>query len=186
LKKDTTLIVSAVIALVLALMITVRVTLLRKDFNRTVKRSLKTTAGYDKSFIGMVDRLEHELATRASFGYQGGKDPMTGSVRQVVPPPPAARAPYRAPAAVSAAQERRIEAPPPATDPVKLTAIIFDNKSNQYTAIVMDGERSFSLEVGDRVRDRVIRKITNEIIIMEDAVQFYKYDIFGKCVTKRK
>jgi hypothetical protein len=181
LKNNTTLILSVVLALVLASGITLRVISERQDFNLTVRTALKTSAGYDEQFISIVNRLEKELANRASFGYQGGKDPMTGRVRSVVLPVQMA-----ASSAAPVPDRKADTARPKPRDPVKLTAIIHDEKNNRFTAIVMDGERSYSLEVGDRVRSRAIRKITAEVIVMEDDTLFYQYDIFGKCVTKRK
>jgi hypothetical protein len=182
LKKQTTLVASAVLALLLTIVVVLRILSVQNSFDQTVRQSLQATAGYDKDFIGMVNRLEQELANRASFGYQGGKDPMTGRVRSVVvqAQPQASPVTSRAQAAAP-----RVETEKP-LDPVKLTAIIFDDKSNRYTAVVMDGERSYSLEVGDRVRGRVIRKITGDIIVMEGDSLYYQYDIFGKCVTRRK
>lgn len=178
--KQTAFLVSSGLALVLALGFAVRMFLLRQDFDRTVLKALKTSASYDKSFIRTVNSLETELANRASFGYEGGKDPMTGQVRRVVLPPKAVVPLRNAPS--TAVQK----APEPQTDPVKLTAIIYDDRNRRYTAVVMDGERSLSLEVGDKVRGRVVRKITEEIIIMEGDSLFYQYDIRGRRATKRK
>ena len=177
-KKQTTLVVSAVLALLLTIAVILRILTVKNSFDQTVRQALRTTAGYDKDFIGMVNRLEQELANRASFGYQGGKDPMTGRVRSVV-----IQAPVAPVTPHTAAAAPKVEKP---QDPVKLTAIIYDDKNNRYTAVVMDGERSYSLEVGDKVRGRIIRKITGDFIVMEGDSLFYQYDIFGKCVTRRR
>ena len=182
LEKQKTFLIAAGLALVLAVYAVIQISSQRRDFDQTVTRALKTSAGYDESFLGTVNRLETELASAATFGYQGGKDPMTGSLRRVAPAPqPQARG-RAAPAyeAVAAAPA------PPAQDPVKLTAIIFDDKNKRFTAILMDGERSYSLEVGDRIRGRVIRKITDEVLFMEGDSMLYKYDVYGKRTTKRK
>ncbi|MBN1309142.1 MAG: hypothetical protein JXA18_14555, partial [Chitinispirillaceae bacterium] len=102
------------------------------------------------------------------------KDPMTGKERIVVRNP----APLRRPATVKA--KTTAAAPPaPAIDSVKLTAIIFDDVKNLYTAIVMVGERSFAIEVGDYVVGRRITTINRDRVIMEDETSFYSYDITG-------
>ena len=181
-EKQMTYIIAAGLALLLSIFSVIRISSQRSDFDQTVSKALNTSAGYDKSFLGIVNRLETELANRASFGYQGGKDPMTGSMRRVAPAPQ----PGRGGVPSSAAMAEAPAAPTAHQDPVKLTAIIFDDKNKRYTAIIMDGERSYSLEVGDRIRDRVIRKITDDILFMEGDSMFYKYDIYGKRTTKRK
>ena len=183
-EKQTSLLAAIGLAVVLAIFVAIRISSEGRDFDQTVRRALKTSAGYDKSFLDVVNRLETELAGRASFGYQGGKDPMTGGLRRVAPLPRTASG-RAAPASAA-----MLEVPAPATaqapDQVKLTAIIFDDKAKRYTAVVMDGERSYSLEVGDRIRGRVIRKITDDILYMESDSLYYKYDIFGNRSTKRK
>ena len=150
----------------------VRSFLQRAHFDRTVNEALKTSEGYDQKFIDMVNRLEYELALRASFGYIGKKDPMTGKERIVV------RSPIhiRRPATVKKAAEPTPAAP---VDSVKLTAIIYDDEKKNYTAIIMVGERSFAIEVGDYVVGRKIITINNERVIMEDDKSFYSYDIRG-------
>ena len=124
----------------------------------------------------MVNRLEEELATRASFGYTGGKDPMTGKIRRV------ARRITRQKKSLPVTPTPVVEPP----DPFKLTAIIFDDEQNRYTAIVMKGERSFAVEVGDVVGDRKIQKITSERIFMDSDSLLYYYDISGKRGKKNK
>lgn len=172
-KNQPVLIVSAALALALAGAYALRITTQRHDFDATVQQALGTTAGYDRAFIGMVDQLEKELATRARFGYEGGKDPMTGRLRQVVRSVPANHGPAKTADTVQ-------------SDPIKLSAIIFDDSDRRYTAIVMDGERSFSVEVGDKLRNRVIRAITETTIVLEGDSLLYKYDVFGNREMKRK
>jgi len=71
-------------------------------------------------------------------------------------------------------------------DPVKLTAIIYDDKHNKHTAVVMVGERSYSVEVGEKIQGRIIRKISDRVIYMEGDSLIYKYDIYGKRATRKK
>jgi hypothetical protein len=107
---------------------------------------------------------------------------MTGTIRQVVRQAPAAAARVRpragaaAPAAASA----------PSADQVKLTAIIADASGKKITAVIMDGERSFSVDPGDMVAGRKITRITNDGIYMESDTMMYFYDIYGNLVTKSK
>ncbi|MBN1576474.1 MAG: hypothetical protein JW913_07980 [Chitinispirillaceae bacterium] len=172
-NKYTLLIVMAIITVLAAGSLAVRVFMQRNHFNRTVKEALKTSEGYDQKFIDMVDNLENELALRASFGFSGRKDPMTGKERIVVRNPSPLRRPGKAKAPAAA------PSPAAAIDSVKLTAIIFDDEKKLYTAIVMVGERSFAIEVGDYVVGRKITTINNERVIMEDDLSFYSYDITG-------
>jgi hypothetical protein len=175
-KKNQALIIASLLALILGIAIFARSYTQKQKFDRTVQESLKTTEGYDQRFIDMVNRLENILATRASFGYTGGKDPMTGIKRQVVQP--IASAPSKAPAGMA-------EEPKEQVDPVKLTAIIQGQDKNM-TAIIMDGERSFAVEAGDNAAGRKITRITNEGIYMENDSMYYYYDIYGKKATKQK
>jgi hypothetical protein len=177
LQKNNTLIAAAILAVLLAVGVTVQMHLQKKKFEKNVVERKKTSAGYDQKFIAMVNRLEEELTMRASFGYEGGKDPMTGKKRRVVIPK---RRITRKPT------KKTSKAPVRKIDPVKLTAIIYDDEKTRYTAVVMDGERSFSVEVGDKVRNRRITRITEEVIYMEDAKNYYKYDIFGHSGVKKK
>ncbi|MCL2688671.1 MAG: hypothetical protein FWE57_02335 [Chitinispirillia bacterium] len=181
-KNYSVMIFACVLAIGLAAYMLYRADDQKKSFDKTVKSALQTSEGYDKAFIDMVNRLEDELATRASFGYAGRKDPMTGTVRNVVVP--AARPSARrsaAPAAAHRADETEAQAAPVqvAVDPVRLTAIIFDNTRNIYTAVVMDGERSFSVDVGDRVAGRRIMRITGQEIMMENDIERFTYNISG-------
>lgn len=173
-KKYTTLIAAAVLALLLAAGMSARMYLQKKQFDKTVVEALKTSEGYDREFIDMVNRLEVELATRASFGYTGGKDPMTGKLRTVVR---------------TEIKPKKVKPGKPveeAVDPYKLTAIIYDDEGKKYTAIVMMEERSFAVEVGDKVGPRKIYKITSDRIFMESDSLYYYYDISGMKGVKKK
>jgi hypothetical protein len=162
------------------------------DFTRTVSAALSTSVNYDNQFIAMVDRLEKELATRASFGYEGGKDPMTGLVRQVVvmlpKEPPKSIAGGKKALSDTANKNRPAIAAPELADSIRLTAIIYDADAKNYTAVVMSGERSFSVNVGDRVTDRMIRSISDVAMVMETDSLSYRYDVSGKrsVVPRRK
>jgi hypothetical protein len=180
-KEHGFMIAASVLALALAIAIMIRISSQKNEFNRIVHDALETSEGYDEKFIQMVNKLEDELAMRASFGYFGQKDPMTGKIRTVVQPQVAK--PVRSRSAPKDAGEK-IEQQE--TDPVKLTAIIFDDDKKIHTAIVMDGERSYSVETGDRLRDRKITKITNEVIFMESEKAIYRYDIYGASAIKEK
>lgn len=171
--KQTSLIAACVLALLLGIGMSWRMYQQKRDFDKTVKEALKTSEGYDQKFINMVNRLEHELALRASFGYTGARDPMTGKRRRVVTPPRTRPKPAK-------------ETPEEKKDPMKLTAIIYDDDAGRHTAIVMHEERSYSVEVGDRVAGRRVTKITNEIIYMEDDSTYYKYDIYGRKAHRSK
>jgi hypothetical protein len=184
-EKYGVLVVVAVLALALTAYAAYRVDSRSKDFNTTVQKQLKMSEGYDQQFIDMVLKLEDELAERASFGYAGRKDPMSGTTRIVAQRP--VHQPRRSgggarPAPAAAAQNvygtpapQVMEEP----DPVRLTAIIFDNTRNTYTAIVMDGTRSFSVAVGDRIAGRRVTRITNEDIFMESDKERFVYNIMG-------
>ncbi len=184
-KKYSSFLIASVLALLVAGALTFRITSRKAHFDKVVREALSTSEGYDQRFIDMVNRLENELALRASFGYIGQKDPLTGKERFVVPytapkrrigrnpQPTVARAPDAAPAPVD-------------VDNVKLTAIIFDDTKSTYTAIIMDGERSFATDVGDKVAGRTITRITQDRIFMEDNSFYYFYDITGNKGKKAK
>lgn len=191
---------AAVLAMVMALGLALRVFSQNNGFRREVHVSLATTEGYDQKFIDLVDHLEDVLAKRASFAYPGGKDPMTGRRREV-----ATAVPETAPRRVASAKsspgknpgkgakgsvakadtESPPEQPAPPPDRVKLTAIIADDYG-QHTAIVMDGERSLSVDVGDMVGTRKVSKITSKEITMEDESAVYSYDISGNRNFQKK
>lgn len=188
--------VAAVLAMILALGLALRIYSQSDGFHQVVNQSLATTEGYDQKFIDMVDRLEDVLTRRASFAYPGGKDPMTGRHREVADP--GAASPTRTIAAarpIPTAKSKtagkakpdtafQLPAAPPA-DKVKLTAIIADDYG-QHTAIVMDGERSLSVDVGDMVGNRKVIKVTSKDISMEDDTAIYGYDLAGNRSYQKK
>jgi hypothetical protein len=182
---------SAVLAMVLALGLALRVFSQNDGFRREVNESLATTEGYDQKFIDLVDHLEEVLALRASFSYPGGKDPMTGRRREVASPAaesaPRRVASAKAPPSKSspAAKVDSVKVPEAPVDRVKLTAIIADDYG-QHTAIVMDGERSLSVDVGDMVGARKVTKITSKEITMEDDSAVYGYDLSGNRNYQKK
>jgi hypothetical protein len=188
-KKHPILLIASVLAVILSLIIILRVFSAKSNFELSVKESLKTTEGYDQMFIDRVNRLEDLLAKRAQFGYSGGKDPMTGNVRQVVQPKPVA-APVRA---VRQQQQPRdgnqVQTPvaaPQNVDDVKLTAVIADATGKKITAVIMVGERSYSVDAGDKIAGRKILRITNEGIYMETDSLLSFYDIYGNVVKRNK
>jgi hypothetical protein len=186
---------AAFIAMVLALGLSLRVFSQNNGFRREVNESLATTEGYDQRFIDLVNHMEEVLAKRASFSYPGGKDPLTGRRREVAAPvaqaaphriasaAPAKPKPGAKPAAKADSTFDLPAVPPP--DKVKLTAIIADDYG-QHTAIVMDGERSMSVDVGDLVGNRKVTKVTAKEISMEDDTAIYTYDIAGNRNYQRK
>lgn len=184
---------AAVLAMVLALGLSLRVFSQNSGFQNVVTESLATTEGYDQKFIDLVDHLEDVLATRASFAYPGGKDPMTGRRREVAAPV-SNPAPRRIASGKTSASSKKPGAvkpdtttlpPEPPADKVKLTAIIADDYG-QHTAIVMDGERSLSVDVGDFVGVRKVSRITSKEITMEDDVAVYAYDLSGNRSIQKK
>jgi hypothetical protein len=188
-KKQQVLIAACVLTVLLCVFMIYRSFSARSVFNRAVNESLKTSEGYDQRFIDMVNRLEELLATRAQFGYSGGKDPMTGVTRQVVQAPtPPPRPKHQVQQQVASGGTGT--APPPAVEPpsdqVRLTAIIADATGSKISAVIMDGERSYSVDVGDKVVGRKITRITNEGIYMESETMLYFYDIYGNVVRKSK
>jgi hypothetical protein len=188
-KQHRLLLASTVIAVVLSLFIIYRSFSASANFDQAVHESLKTTEGYDQRFIDRVNRLEELLATRAQFGYSGGKDPMTGNKRQVVQikaPPPAPVRTYHAQQQAGTVPEAAPAAPAVQADQMRLTAIIADATGRKITAVIMDGERSFSVEQGDLVSNRKITRITNEGIYMESDSMMFFYDIYGNVVRKSK
>jgi hypothetical protein len=182
-KKHQLLFAASILAIALSAFMIIRAVTARKSFDQSVRESLKTTEGYDQRFIDRVNRLEELLATRAKFGYSGGKDPMTGTTRKVVQPK---AAPQQRARTQSSAGTAAPSAPEPPSDPIKLTAIIEDATGKKMTAIVMDGERSFAVEPGNSVAGRKITRITAEGIYMETATTEYFYDIYGNVVTKSR
>ena len=166
-----------VLTILLAIGLLIRMSCLRSGFDQTVEGMLATSEGYDQKFINMVWDLEDELAMRAMFGYQGGKDPMTGQERQV--------AMKRKPT-MQHPSVRKTKAPKKTRDVFRLTAIIYDDKSKQHTAILKVGDRSYSAEEGERIHNRIIRKITDKVVYMEADTLLYKYDLFGGIAVRKK
>jgi hypothetical protein len=175
--KNKTIQVVMFLAFFFACGIALRMFLAKSHFEKTVEDSYMTTEGYDKKFIALVDRLENILATRASFGYPGGKDPMTGQTRQVIS--------FKAPSRAVAGTGRR-EAVKEQGDPFKLTALIYNEKDKKFTAVIMDGERSFSVEDGDVIGGRKISSVTKDGLYMESNTQLFFYDIYGNRKSKPK
>lgn len=187
---------AAALAMVLAFVLALRIFSQDRGFLNVVNESLATTEGYDQKFIDLVNHLEHELATRASFAYPGGKDPMTGRRREVaafaespllskrnMPSKPAAQNAIKPQSASVAADSALVPEAP--VDRVKLTAIIADDYG-QHTAIVMNGERSQSVDVGDMVGERKVLKITAKEITMESDSEIFTYDISGNRTITHK
>ena len=185
-KQHQVLLIASLLAIVVSFVIGFRAITSKVKFDRTVKESLKTSEGYDQRFIDRVNRLEDLLATRAQFGYSGGKDPMTGTKRQVVQQKPQKKVIRRKPVKTKSGAAVVAAEPVEQIDPVKLTAIISDASGKKSTAVIMDGERSFSVDPGDRVAGRKITKITNDGLYMETDSTYYFYDIYGNVVKKSK
>lgn len=181
---------AAILALVLALGLAARTFSQNAGFRKVVNESLATSEGYDQKFIDLVNHLEDVLTTRANFPYPGGKDPMTGRRREVAT---LALAPEtRRPAAKTAANKAESakaaaadSVPEPPQDKVRLTAIIADDYG-QHTAIVMDGERSLSVDVGDAVGNRRVVRISGKELTMEDDATVYTYGLSGARAQQRK
>ncbi len=186
---------AAFIAMALALGLALRIFSQNNGFRFEVNQSLATTEGYDQRFIDLVNHLEQVLAKRASFSYPGGKDPLTGRRREVAIPvvEQASRRESASSIAKTAGKSSMVAkldstkqdvlATPP--DRVKLTAIIADDYG-QHTAIVMDGERSQSVDVGDLVGNRKVTRVTSKEITMEDDTAIYSYDLSGNRNYQRK
>jgi len=209
--------VSALLAMVIAFGLSLRIFSQDRGFLHVVNESLATTEGYDQKFIDLANHLEKVMATRASFSYPGGKDPMTGRRREVASMVGADASQARSSANkiaanktgkggrtdgkvvaknssnktdanavvdTAAAAAAALAAQPP-EDNVKLTALIADDYG-QHTAIVMNGERSQSVEVGDMVGKRKVTKITSKEIIMEDESAVYSYELSGNRNYQKK
>jgi hypothetical protein len=169
---------AAIAATILALVLLLRMTQIHQGFQKMVLQSLVTSEGYDQNFINLVNHLEDVLATRASFSYLGGKDPMTGRQREVAKPE-AVRAPVRRIPNAGLPDKPAPDAAPAApSDPFRLTALIADD-FGRYTAIVMDGERSVSVDVGDQVGGKKVARITNREITMETGSSIITYGLDG-------
>lgn len=172
---------AATLSFVVAAFIVASIVGTKARFDRTVSQTRETSEGYDQILIDKVNQLESVLATRAQFGYSGGKDPMTGRIRQVVVQRPA-QVPAPLPRPVANASAPGLPPPPPLPverpDPVRLTAIIADSQG-QKTAIIMDGERSYAVAEGDRVAGRRVVSVAPDMVVMVDDTTRYLYDIHG-------
>ena len=189
--RTTPFAMAAALAIVLAFGLALRIFSQHTDFRKIVNQSLATSEGYDQKFIDVVNHLEEVLTNRANFAYPGGKDPMTGRRREVAMVSAMPQAKRIASGKTSTSKSSKpskpsaslpakdtVKAPEPPLDRVKLTAIIADDYG-QHTAIVMDGERSQSVDVGDQVGTRKVVKITSKEITMEDVSAVYSYDLAG-------
>jgi hypothetical protein len=170
-KNSTSLLVTSVVAILIAGGTYYRVNTQKTQFDEVVRKAHKTSEGYDQKFIDMVNRLEEVLATRASFGYVGEKDPMTGQKRLIVKPK--VRKKYRK------IKRKKVRVKAEWVDPFRLSAIIYDDIKLVYTAIIRVGERSIAVEIGDYVEGRLIKLITKNEVIMRDSTAKYLYDIEG-------
>lgn len=180
---------AAALSLILALGLAARIHSQFSSFREVVNESLATSEGYDSRFIELVNHLEDDLTTRANFPYPGGKDPMTGRRREVaalvLERESAPRKPIRAARAAAKPTPAPSAGPAPVPDKVRLTAIIADDYG-QHTAIVMDGERSLSVDVGDAVGGRRVVRITAKEVAMEDQAMVYTYGLSGARSQQRK
>ncbi len=187
---------AALLAIVLAIGVSWRIFSQYSGFEGVVKESRASTEGYDQKFIDLVNHLEVVLTRRASFAYPGGKDPMTGRRREVASMGEEAsqslskmalsdkvnkanKGNKNPPKVVAQnADKDSSKTPELPVDKVKLTAIIADD-NGQHTAIVMDGERSQSVDVGDMVSSRKVTRITSKEITMENDSEIFSYDLNG-------
>ncbi len=185
---------AAALAMVLALGLALRISSQNSGFAQVVNESLATNEGYDQKFIDLVNHLEDVMKRRASFAYPGGKDPMTGRRREVASATDEPTAPRRVAEIKTAAVKGKTpvakpdstaKVPEAPVDHVKLTAIIADDYG-QHTAIVMDGERSQSVDVGDMVSGRKVLKITAKEITMENDSELFTYDLSGNRTYQHK
>ncbi len=176
--KNPLFIFGLLFSAVLAVAMTIRIHVQSANFTRIVQASKLTTEGYDKNFIDLVNRLESVLTIRAGFGYTGTKDPMTGKLRSVV------HSEVRPDTHIGA---KKIEdtSDRQVVDHVRLTAIIQDD-NGRYTAVVMAGERSLSVDIGDVVQGRRVIQISAGSVTMENDSTLFKYDIEGGKFQKSK
>lgn len=198
-KDKKLLILSAILVAIISSAVLLRIATLENQFKLDAARMKAETANYDQEFITMVNRLESELATRANFPYLGGKDPMTGKIRYVVaePPKPKQNGKSKPTKVTKVEPESNTQKPmvtdstpaiaiPPPKDPIRLTAIIYDDFKKAFTAIMMVGERSYSVEVGDKINGRLTKQITAQQVILEDAQKSYQFDISGNISNRVK
>lgn len=161
--------------MLLAMGMSLRTYVVKKDFDNTAREAFRRSAGYDKQFVSMVNRLEYVLTTRARFGYMGGKDPMTGQERTVVKAP-----------VVRKQRKRGAKKEKKNGGSFRLAAVIYDPAGKQFEALVMDGERSHSVNKGDVIRGRRVTQITKNSLLMESKTHQYYYDIEGNYKTRKK
>jgi hypothetical protein len=191
---------------VVALVVLLRINTHQVAFDQEEARMQAQTANYDQEFISMVNRLESELAERANFPFLGGKDPMTGKTRVVVAPQrvESSKAPKEKtnkktskgdskdtvkttePSETPVVQDSVKVVSVSLPDPVRLTAVIYDDFKKAFTAIMMENERSYSVEVGDKIRGRVTKSINAQQVILEDNERTYQYDISGNISNRVK
>lgn len=185
--KLTSALGSALMAAILAVVLLVRMTQTHQGFQKTVRQSLVTTEGYDQKFIDLVNHLEDVLTTRASFSYPGGKDPMTGRQREVAQYVPVAPVKRVASTPRPSGLAAPVSAPPipVAVDSFRLTALIADDYG-RYTAIVMDGERSMSVDVGDVVAGRKVMRISAREIVLGNDDGTMTYNLNGERIPGTK
>ncbi len=176
-KLVTQIILSFLLTIVVTAAIYFRFSFVKEDFDQVVAESKAKVEGYDQEFITMVDNLEAELALRANFPYLGGKDPMTGKIRNVA---------VKRYVPVKYKVKKINSDPIPPRDNVRLTAIIFDDIKDEFSAIMMVGERSYSVEEGDKVAKRLVSKITERYVYLASVEADFRYDINGKVIKKLK
>lgn len=175
---------AATLALLLAIGMFARIYSQNSGFHRVVRESLATSEGYDQIFIDLVHHLEDVLTTRASFPFLGGIDPMTGRRREIAatvfPSSRQRSLPPQRQTKVKPTSPAIVDSPPRSevADKVRLTAIIAD-EYGQHTAIVMNGERSLSVDVGDGVGDRKVIRISSKELVMADDSVTFTYSLSG-------
>jgi Tfp pilus assembly protein PilP len=174
--KEKMLIAASLGALALAIFLFARILAVKRDFDATVRESYRTTEGYDQQFIDRVNRFEQVLVNRATFGYPGGKDPMTGAVRRLAAEK----------TATGTAAPKMTHAPLPAgtDDALRLAAVISYPQGQKRTALIMQGDRSFTVDAGDAVPGGRVAGITHEGILIDRDNGSFFYNINGT-VEKR-
>jgi len=172
-------------AIILAIVLVVRIVTSEQKFSTEVQKSHSVSAGYDREFIGLVNRLERELALRAQFGFKGKKDPLTSRRRVIAEPAEVAPVQVASIAVRSSSRSAKVIPQPVGTaksptPTVRVTAIIFDDSKNKYTAMVMEGDRSQVLEVGDAYGYRKVTAISSSSVTISDVQNSYTYDLRGQ------
>lgn len=175
-------------ALILAAVMVYRISAIDRSFSAEVKKSQSASAGYDVAFINLVNHLEKELATRAQFGFSGDKDPFTGRQRMIAAPvaEPIKVASIAVPGkkvdtkSVKPAGKAKPVASRPSSPAIRVSAIIYEQTKNSYTAIVMEGDRTLTLEVGDVFGSLKVTAITGTSFTCSDSKSEYTYDLRGQ------